>query len=73
MPSVWAARRATNPFSVDQAVRSATSITEWKAPTDFLLETPGSELLRTVPQIGNWQGYSMGAGRRRKPAGKKSS
>lgn len=23
----------------------------WTAPTDFLLETPGAELLRTVPRI----------------------
>jgi hypothetical protein len=30
------------------------SITEWKAPTDFLLETPGRDLLRTVPAIGAW-------------------
>ena len=34
------------------------SITEWKAPTDFLLETPGRELLRTVPEIGEWRGYT---------------
>jgi hypothetical protein len=34
------------------------SITEWKAPTDFLLETPGRELLRTVPEIGEWQVYT---------------
>jgi hypothetical protein len=27
-------------------------VTDWKAPTDFLLETPGRELLRTVPAIG---------------------
>ena len=27
------------------------SIVTWKAPTDFLLRTPGSELLSTVPQI----------------------
>ncbi len=32
------------------------SLTEWKAPTDFLLETPGRELLRTVPAIGVWHG-----------------
>jgi len=30
------------------------SLTEWRAPTDFLLETPGRELLRTVPAIGEW-------------------
>ena len=28
------------------------SITEWRAPTDFLLETPGREVLRTVPRFG---------------------
>jgi hypothetical protein len=28
------------------------SITKWKSPTDFLLQTPGSELLRTVPDLG---------------------
>jgi len=28
------------------------SISEWKAPTDFLLKTPGAELLKTIPQLG---------------------
>lgn len=37
---------------------SVASITDWKAPTDFLLETPGRELLRTVPEIGGWRGYT---------------
>src|SRR5437016_5505963 len=27
------------------------SIVTWKAPTDFLLRTPGSELLTSVPRI----------------------
>jgi len=31
---------------------SAGSISTWKAPTDFLLQTPGSKLLRTVPTFG---------------------
>lgn len=35
------------------------SITEWKAPTDFLLETPGRDLLRTVPAIGSWHDYTQ--------------
>lgn len=29
------------------------SIVTWKAPTDVLLRTPGSELLSTVPRIPN--------------------
>jgi hypothetical protein len=34
------------------------SLMEWKSPTDFLLETPGRELLRSVPAIGVWPGYT---------------
>ena len=30
---------------------AAESIVTWKAPTDFLLRTPGSEVLSAVPQI----------------------
>ena len=29
----------------------AESIVTWKAPTDFLLRTPGSEILSAVPRI----------------------
>ena len=49
----------------------AASITEWKAPTDFLLETPGREFLRTVPEIGRWQVYTAMPGATPSPAGKK--
>lgn len=34
------------------------SLTEWRAPTDFLLETPGREFLNTVPAIGVKWGYT---------------
>ena len=51
--------------------KTVASITEWKAPTDFLLETPGSELLRTVPEIGQWHFYSAMPGAMPSPAGKK--
>lgn len=44
------------------------SITEWKPPTDFLLNTPGREILRTAPVLG-LQPYlnSTGAQANRKP------
>jgi hypothetical protein len=32
--------------------QTAVSLMEWKPPTDFLLETPGREMLRTVPAFG---------------------
>jgi hypothetical protein len=30
----------------------AVSITQWRVPTEFLLDTPGGELLRSVPAFG---------------------
>jgi hypothetical protein len=30
------------------------SITQWKSPTEFLLDTPGRDILRTVPSMGVW-------------------
>jgi hypothetical protein len=32
-------------------VPSTMSITEWRAPTDVLLRTPGAELVQTVPTL----------------------
>ena len=32
--------------------RQYVSISEWQAPTDFLLKTPGAEWLKTVPKLG---------------------
>jgi hypothetical protein len=40
------------------------SITSWKPATDFLLRTPGSELLEGVPAIGEWPGASIAPARR---------
>jgi hypothetical protein len=51
--------------------KTVASITEWKAPTDFLLETPGRELLRTVPEIGQWHVYTAIPGATPSPVGKK--
>jgi hypothetical protein len=31
------------------------SLEQWIAPTDFLLDTPGREILQTVPRIGGVQ------------------
>jgi len=51
--------------------KAVASITQWKTPTDFLLETPGRELLRTVPEIGQWHVYTAMPGATPSPAGKK--
>lgn len=42
------------------------SITEWRPPTDFLLNTPGREMLRTVPAIATQPYFDPGPARIRK-------
>jgi hypothetical protein len=41
--------RARAPRPPDAA---APSLADWRSPTEFLLNTPGREMLRTVPAIG---------------------
>lgn len=41
--------------------------TVWRSPTDFLLTTPGSELMRTVPVVGAPDHWGIDV-RRRSPA-----
>jgi hypothetical protein len=36
----------------DEAMRLASELGKWEAPTDFLLQTPGIELLQSPPQFG---------------------
>ena len=36
----------------DEALRLATSLGDWQAPTDFLLQTPAVEFLRSAPKLG---------------------
>ncbi|HKB08362.1 MAG TPA: hypothetical protein VKF61_08805, partial [Candidatus Polarisedimenticolia bacterium] len=38
--------------SDDEAVRLATSLGDWQAPTDFLLQTPAAEFLTSAPRLG---------------------
>jgi hypothetical protein len=45
--------RGLHPLRSPAFDAAAPALAEWRSPTDFLLETPGRELLRTVPGIGN--------------------
>jgi hypothetical protein len=45
----WQNRRQTHDVTVVQMA----SISQWKSPTAFLIETPGQKLLKTVPRIGD--------------------
>jgi hypothetical protein len=38
-------------FVFRPAQKPQPSITAWKAPTDFLLQTPGRELLQSTPEL----------------------
>ncbi len=39
--------------------RPVAFITQWKSPTDFLLDTPGRDLLQTVPSVGAEHEYEF--------------
>jgi hypothetical protein len=46
--SMWLLRMASPRGSIHAA---APMLADWHAPTDFLLDTPGRELLHTVPDL----------------------
>ncbi len=47
------------PTPPQRSYKSVALITEWKPPTGFLLDTPGRELLRTVPAVADWPGGAL--------------
>lgn len=48
------------------------SITQWKSPTDFLLQTPGRELLESAPAFTSSEGMALPTAKPT-PFGKKKS
>jgi hypothetical protein len=44
--------RVSHPPEAPVALASAPTLAQWRAPTDFLLNTPVQELLHTIPEIG---------------------
>jgi len=52
------------PKTVNEEV--ARAFAEWRAPTDFLLRTPGREMLETVPRVGVDLPSGLSDGMRRK-------
>jgi hypothetical protein len=61
--ALWLGKAPSKPAGDGQPVAS---LMEWKAPTDFLLQTPGRELLQTVPAIGVVPDYTRTPGEREK-------
>ncbi len=45
-------RQSREPATPDRELVAAQSLAEWRAPSDVLLETPGRELLRATPRLG---------------------
>lgn len=44
----------SNPRQPSTNHAAAPMLADWRAPTDFLLDTPGRELLHTIPEIGHY-------------------
>jgi hypothetical protein len=45
---------AWNPHRSPPLNAAAPRLADWRAPTDFLLDTPGRELLHTIPVMGRY-------------------
>jgi hypothetical protein len=54
--TVFEVSHTRGPRTVDPA---ALTLANWRAPTDFLLDTPGREFLRAVPAIGVYPAHSL--------------
>jgi hypothetical protein len=50
----------------------APSLTQWRSPTEFLLQTPGRDLLRSVPRFGVWPEEGIVPGPSPSPTGRKT-
>lgn len=72
--SVWLPRvHVAHKGSTREREQAEASIASWKPATDFLLETPGRELLEDVPSIGEWHGEIMpGPGESHRPFRKRA-
>lgn len=46
------ALRHAGPSATPSAPPGTAALSEWTAPTDFLLRTPGREILETLPSLG---------------------
>jgi hypothetical protein len=49
----WAGTRGLPPAASRARPRPVPLLTAWRSPTDFLLRTPGSEILSTTPSFGS--------------------
>jgi hypothetical protein len=52
--------RMSHPHGPRTIAASAPMLADWRAPTDFLLDTPGRELLHTIPDLGRWPATGFG-------------
>lgn len=50
----------------------APSLTQWRSPTEFLLQTPGRDLLRSVPRFGMWPEQGVAPGPSPSPTSRKA-
>lgn len=47
-----ASRKPVRKHAAGRVEQSEVLISQWRSPTDFLLRTPGDQLLKTVPRLG---------------------
>lgn len=50
--SGWMFEQSRSRLAGKDEIAAAEKLTEWRAPSDVLLATPGNEILRTTPKLG---------------------
>jgi hypothetical protein len=48
----WILEQRKGRLGAESEIAAAQKLAEWRAPSDVLLETPGNEILRTTPKVG---------------------
>jgi anti-sigma factor RsiW len=48
----WVLGQKKSRLAAEAEIAAAQKLAEWRAPSDVLLETPGNEILRTTPKLG---------------------
>lgn len=50
--TAWMLEQRTARIAAEGTIAAAEKLAEWRAPSDVLLDTPGNEILRTTPKLG---------------------
>lgn len=57
--ALWLLARQETPQSTAAPTEVAAALENWSTPTDYLLDSPGIDLLDSLPELGDTDSYDM--------------